>query len=115
MKKLAVANGSYTKDGQQKTSWVNIGVIGIGSNGKEYMLLYPHINLAGFPREAGKDTLMVSIFDDAQQNNQQQGQYGQPPAQSGYGQPPAQTPPPAQNQYQQQTQAFDHNGQPIPV
>ena len=110
MKKLAVANGTYMKDGQQKTSWVNIGVIGIGSNGKEYCLMYPHINLAGFPREAGKDTLMVSIFDDAQQGQPAQGGYA-PPAQTPPAQYGGQVPPPQNNP---PVEYYDAQGNLIP-
>jgi len=71
-KKLAVANGSYTKDGQEKTRWVNVGVI-LEKNGKEFALIDPTINFAAFPREQGKDMVMVGVFDDANQNNQQGG------------------------------------------
>ena len=89
MKKLAVANGQYQKDGQTKTRWVNVGVIGVGTNGKEYMLIDPTINFAGFPKEDGKDMVMVGIFDDS---NQQQGgnQNQQQQQNNGYGQQPQQ-------------------------
>ena len=74
MRKLAVANGQYQKDGQTKTRWVNVGVIGVSQNGKEYMLIDPTINFAGFPKEEGKDMVMVGIFDDSnQQQNQNNG------------------------------------------
>lgn len=73
MKKLAVANGSYmNSNGEQKTRWVNVGVIGVSQNGKEYMLIDPTINFAGFPREEGKDMVMVGIFEDQQQVQQVQ-------------------------------------------
>ena len=114
MKKLSVANGTYTKDGQQKTSWVNVGVIGTSQNGKEYMLIDPTINFAGFPREAGKDMVMVNIFDDSQQGQAPQGQpaYGQAPQQPpAYGQPPVQTQPPVN---QPPIEYYDANGQPLP-
>ena len=110
MKKLAVANGQYEKDGQQKTRWVNVGVIGVAQNGKEYMLIDPTINFAGFPREQGKDMVMVGIFDDSQQgqnNNNgqpQQQQSYQAPQQQSYGQPQQQ-----QQVYQRQDGTF-HNG-----
>lgn len=79
MKKLAVANGSYTNsNGEQKTKWVSVGVIGMSQNGKEYMLIDPTINFAGFPREDGKDMVMVGIFDDQQQQVQQTQQVQQP-------------------------------------
>jgi len=120
MKKLAVANGSYVKDGVQKTSWVNVGVIGTSQAGKEYCLIDPTINFAGFPREEGKDMVMVGIFDDSQRGQTPQGQpaYGQPPAQPpAYGQPLAQPnyggqTPPAQNN--PPVEYYDANGQPLP-
>ena len=82
-KKLAVANGSYIKDGQEKTRWVNVGVI-LEKNSKEFMLIDPTINFAAFPREQGKDMVMVGIFDDSQQGQgqQQQQSYGQPQQQN---------------------------------
>ena len=80
MKKLMVANGKYLKDGVEKTNWVEVGIINTSANGKEYCLLNPVINLAGFPREEGKDRVIASIFDDANQQprQQQQSQYGTP-------------------------------------
>lgn len=68
-KKLMVANGKYTKDGQEKTNWQQVGVI-LESNGKEFMLIDPTINFAGFDRQ-GKDRVMVSIFEDQGQQHQQ--------------------------------------------
>lgn len=70
MKKLAIANGKYIKDGLEKTRWVNIGTINTTADGKEYMLLDPTINLAAFPREIGKDMLMVGIFEQQSQQGQ---------------------------------------------
>ena len=64
-----IANGKYTKDGVEKTSWKEVGVIMTSQAGKEFVLLDPTVNLAGFEREAGKDRIIASIFDD---NNQQQ-------------------------------------------
>ncbi len=114
MKKLAVANGQYEKDGQQKTRWVNVGVIGISQNGKEYMLIDPTINFAGFPREEGKDMVMVGIFDDSNQQQQSNhGGNGQQQQQQSYT-PPAQE---YRNNLNQLTDAngnllLDQNGQP---
>lgn len=87
MRKLAVANGQYQKDGQTKTRWVNVGVIGVSANGKEYMLIDPTINFAGFPKEDGKDMVMVGIFDDSNQNQGQGGYQNQQQQQGGYNQP----------------------------
>ena len=71
MKKLAIANGKYIKDGVEKTRWVTIGTINTTADGKEYMQLDLTITLAGSPREIGKGMLMVGMFD---QQPQQQGQ-----------------------------------------
>jgi hypothetical protein len=99
MKNLAVANGTYEKDGQQKTRWVNVGKI-LEKDGKEFMLIDPLVNFAAFPREQGKDMVMVGIFEE---NNNQQGQqqgYNQQQQQQNYNQPQQQ----GQNQYNQQQQ-----------
>lgn len=74
-----VANGTYTKDGQEKTSWKQVGMIGTSQSGKEFVLLDPTVNLAGFTREAGKDMLICSVFED--QPKQQNYQQPQQPAQ----------------------------------
>ena len=100
MKKISIANGTYIgQDGQQKTNWVKVGVIGVSQNGKEYVLLDPTINLAAFKREDGKDMVMCTVYDDSQQNSTQSNQ------QQGYQQQPQQNYNPPQNQgYQQQQQ-----------
>ena len=76
-----IANGKYTKDGVEKTKWVEVAII-MEKNGKEYALLDPTINLAGFPREEGRDKLIGSIFDDNNQQrpSQQTSQYKAQPA-----------------------------------
>ena len=100
MKKIMIANGQYTaQDGQQKTRWVKVGIVGMSQNGKEYVLLDPTVNLAGFEREAGKDMLMASIFEDQPQNaSHNSGQYSAPQNQ--------------QQNYQQQQQAPQQQYQP---
>jgi hypothetical protein len=140
MRKISIANGNYIdRDGNQKANWVKVGVIGTSANGKEYVLLDPTINLAGFTRDPGKDMLMCTVYDDSNQQGQQpqrqqapqQGQYAQQqptqqaPQQQNY-QQPNQNPP---QQYQQpQTQPgqtgqapngapiiqYDQNGNPVP-
>jgi len=78
MKKISIPNGTYiNKDGQQKTNWVAVGVIGVSQNGKEYVLLDPTVNLAAFHRDEGKDMVMCTVYDDSQNNqhgNNQQNQ-----------------------------------------
>ena len=104
-KRLSAVVGEYTKDGQQKAEWANIGVVGIGKNGKEYVLLDPTVNLAGVllkqnvlaqkRNEQASDMVMASLFEDSnqgqqggynQQAPQQQGGYNQQAPQQGYNQ-----------------------------
>ena len=83
MKRLSAVVGEYTKDNQQKAEWANIGVIGIGKNGKEYMLLDPTVNLAGVlvkqnvlaqkRNEAPSDMVMASIFEETNNNQKPKG------------------------------------------
>jgi len=113
MKKLVAKVGEYTNNnGETKGRYTNLGVLVTGSDGGEYMLLDPTVNMAGvFALQAamnaknGKqdsDRVMVSVWEE---NNQQQGQQQQgapqqqqqnnqqQPQQGGYQAPPS-------NQYQ---------------
>lgn len=99
-KRLVAITGEYVskQDNQQKAEYTEIGVIITGKNGKDYALLDPAINLAGVlmkqnalaakRNEPPSDRVMLSVFE---QDNQQQGQQ-----QQGYQQP--------QQGYQQQQQ-----------
>ena len=97
-KRLSAVTGEYTKDGQQKAEWTNVGVLITGKNGKEYVLLDPSVNLAGVllrqnvlaqkKNEAPSDMVMTSVFEESNQNQQggyqqQQGGFQQQP-QQGY-------------------------------
>ena len=54
---------SYTdKNGDNKTSWENVGVMMENGNGP-YILIKPWVNFAGFPREEGRSHLIVSLFE----------------------------------------------------
>lgn len=93
-KRLVAVTGEYLskQDNQQKAEYTEIGVIIVGKNGKEYALLDPAINLAGVllkqnalaakRNESPSDKVMLSVFE---QDNQQQ-------AQQGYQQPQQQAP-----------------------
>lgn len=95
-KRLSAVVGEYQdkQTNQQKAEWQNIGVVGIGKNGKEYVLLDPTVNLAGVllkqnvlaqkRNEAPSDMVMASLFEDTNQS-QQQGGYQQN-GQQGYNQ-----------------------------
>ena len=104
MKKISIANGTYIgQDGQQKTNWVKVGVIGVSQNGKEYVLLDPTVNLAAFRRAEGKDMVMCTVYDDSQQNNAQTNQGGGYAPQQTYQAPHGDVPvynEPAPQQYQ---------------
>lgn len=97
-KRLVAVTGNYIskQDQSEKAEYTEIGVIITGKNGKEYALLDPAINLAGVlmkqnalaakRNEPPSDRVMLSVFEqDNQQQVQQQG-YQQP--QQGYQQQP---------------------------
>lgn len=109
-KRISAVIGEYTdkQTNQAKAEWQNIGVLIIGKNGKEYMLLDPTVNLAGVllkqnvlaqkKGEAPSDMVMTSVFED-NNNHQapQQGYQQQPQQQGGFNQQQ-----PQQGGYQQQ-------------
>lgn len=70
VKDLAVVIGTYEKGGETKKRYQNIGVLMEGENG-QFILLDPLINLAAVPREAGKDRVMVSMFDPKDKDSSQ--------------------------------------------
>ena len=92
-KRLSAVVGEYTdkQSGQQKADWANVGIIGVSTKGKEYMLLNPDVSLAGLlvkqnvlaanKGEKLSDMVMIAIIDEQaqqshQQNNQQQNNQG---------------------------------------
>lgn len=93
-KRLSAVTGNYTnQQGEQKAEWTNVGVIITGKNGKDYALLDPSVNLAGVllkqnqiaikKGEQPSDMVMLSVFDEQQNQQPQQQQYNQPPQQQG--------------------------------
>lgn len=79
MKKLSAAVGTYQQGNETKTRWASVGVLGMNSNGKEYVLLDPGVSTAGLlvlqNNEAIKqgkspsDMLMTGVFEEQQNNN----------------------------------------------
>ena len=68
-KKLVVANGKYiTKDGSEKTRWVNVGALH-EHEGKKYITLDRHINLSGLERKEGETRIFVNFFDPEPMKN----------------------------------------------
>ena len=95
MKKLVAKVGEYTnQQGETKGRYTNLGVLMTGSDGGEYMLLDPTVNMAGvFALQASmnamnskptSDRVMVSVWEEnsQQQAPQQQGSYQQQPQQN---------------------------------
>jgi len=95
-KRLSIKTGTYTDNqGAEKGEYTRLGVIMDGQNGP-YLILDPSVSLAGclakqnmMNHKAGKEvrnSLMVSVFDDTQQNQQQapQQQGQQQQAQNGF-------------------------------
>ena len=74
---LAVACGSYMKDGQEKPRWVNIGRMLEKEDGGQFLILDRHFNPAGVPNPDDRDAIIVSMFDadDQRQGNPAQSQH----------------------------------------
>ena len=93
MKRLTARVENYQdQQGQTKGKYVDIGALGMSQAGKEYILLDPSVNLAGvlfkqnlMAHGEGKPpnkNVMVSVFDNSQQQWQQpQQQNNQQPVQ----------------------------------
>lgn len=81
VKDLAVKTGSYTKDGQEKGRYENVGALMKTDDGNYFVLLKRTFNPAGVPVEDGRDQIIVSVFDlkDAAAPSQHQ---SSPPPQS---------------------------------
>lgn len=119
-KRLSAVTGNYTnQQGEQKAEWTNVGALITGKNGKDYVLLDPTVNLAGVllkqnaiaakEGKAPSDSVMLSVFDE-KQNNQAQGGYNQQQTQQG-GYNQQQAPNQQQNQYQGRQQGGYQNQQ----
>ena len=84
-KRLVAKTGEYQKDGQMKGEYAKVGVVLSNQNG-EYMLLDPAVSLSGVlakqnalamtKGEKIRDNVMISIFDDENQGQQQNQQGG---------------------------------------
>lgn len=114
-KRLVAVTGNYTnKEGQEKAEYTEIGVIITGKNGKDYALLDPAINLAGVllkqnalaakRGEAPSDRVMLSVFEQDNQQQPQQG-FNQPQQQFNQNQQGF-----SQQQFNQPQQGFSQQG-----
>ena len=60
---LAVGTRRWqTQTGEQKTSWLNVGAVIQGKEGRPYMMLKAHFNPAGITRKDGSESILVSLF-----------------------------------------------------
>lgn len=79
VKNLAVKIGSYTdRSGKERGRWHNIGSVMEDDNGGKFLLLDRTFNPAGVPNPDNRDSVIVSIFDirdkdDNDNGNQQDG------------------------------------------
>lgn len=66
---LCVATGKYKdKDGNEKTRYENIGKIVQKDDGGEFILLKRTFNPAGVPNPEDRDTVLVSMFSQKENN-----------------------------------------------
>lgn len=82
VKDLAVKTGSYTKDGQEKGRYENVGALMKTDDGNYFILLKRTFNPAGVPVEDGRDQIIVSVFDLKDTAAPSQQQSSQPPQSS---------------------------------
>lgn len=93
-KRLLAKVGTYTNaQNEQKNEYVKIGILKQGDQGGEYMIIDPTVNLAGVlmkqnalaakENKQQRDAVMISVFENDNQS-QQQGGYQQ---QGGFNQP----------------------------
>lgn len=88
-KRLLAKVGTYTNaQNEQKNEYVKVGILKQGDQGGEYMIIDPTVNLAGvlmkqnsLAAKEGKqarDAVMISVFENDNQNQAQQGGFNQP-------------------------------------
>jgi hypothetical protein len=61
IKKLVVTNGSYQKDGKEKTRWLTIGALHQKEDGSQFITMDRHINLGAVDSKDGK--VFVNLFE----------------------------------------------------
>ena len=122
-KRIVAKTGEYQKDGQAKGEYTKLGVM-LNNNNGDYMLLDPSVNLAGVLikqntlalKKGGeqRDMVMISIFEDDNQNQgmQQNNQGMQQQNQGGFNQNQQQNQGGFAPQNQQQQSQGGFNPQP---
>ena len=60
---LAVATHRWqNQNGEQKTSWLNVGAVIQGRDNRPYVMLKAHFNHAGIQRKEGSESIVISLF-----------------------------------------------------
>lgn len=70
---LAVKTGTYTKNGETKGRYENIGSLMESDDGSQFILLKRTFNPAGVPCDPDRDQILISVFElreDAPQRQQ---------------------------------------------
>ena len=98
---VVVKTGEYQQNGETKSRYENIGSMMQGDNGP-FLILKRTFNPAGVPNPDNKDSVIVSLFEPKQQQNQGQ-------QQGGYQQQQQQAPQQQQGGYQQQQGGYQNN------
>ena len=81
VKNLVVTNGEYTtRDGETKRRYVTIGQLH-EHEGRQYITLDAHVNLAGFTRKEGEARVFANLYDPRPSG--QDGQNAAPRAEKG--------------------------------
>ena len=66
---LAVKVGTYSKDGETKNRYHNIGSVMVKDDGGKFILLDRCFNIAGVPNPDNRDTVIVSLFEVKKQTD----------------------------------------------
>ncbi len=66
---LAVGTRKYTKNGEDKTVWENVGVIIMGDK-NPYLMLKAHFNPAAIQRKEGNESILISLFKAKEKTSQ---------------------------------------------
>jgi hypothetical protein len=81
---LAVKVGTYTdRSGNEKGRWQNVGSVLETNDGGRVILLNRTFNPAGVPNPEGRDTVMLSMFEPKERDQQQAPQAAPAPRQQG--------------------------------
>ncbi|MCF0055551.1 hypothetical protein [Dyadobacter sp. CY356] len=73
---LVIKTGTYTKNGEEKARYKNIGIVNQTDKGM-YILLDRMFNPAGVPNPENKDMLMVSMFEPKENQSDNGAAYSQ--------------------------------------